>query len=138
MFVLLVPKLLNYMKYLLLLLSISILSCNKDNDQPPPKTDPPTVTNVTISSEIVLGTARPKFTITLKVPDTAALGFFYLWRKDYFPSYRSTGTITKPKSGDYSFVDSSATYPPSNPIQYFTYFDLKSWQPVSYQPFELK
>lgn len=112
------------MKYLSLLLIISFLSCDKDNDPVKPVIDPPTVTNVLVSSETISGVAYTKFTITLNVPDTAAVASLHHYQNVNFPS-TPTGIINNPKSGAYEIVDKTVKYPPTTPLKYFAFFAMK-------------
>lgn len=125
------------MKYLLTIMIFSLLSCGKDNDTGKPQNDPPTVVNVVASSEMVNGTARPKFTITLNVPDSVAVASMSLFQNARFPVSQS-GIINNPKSGIYTIIDNTQTYPPSAQVKYFAYFTMKNYSYVSYYPFELK
>lgn len=125
------------MRYLLLLLILSILSCDKDNDTVKPQVDPPTVVNVVASSEMVNGTNRPKFTITLNVPDSMAVATLNLYQNARFPISQS-GVINNPKSGVYTVIDNTQTYPPATAVKYFAYFTMKDFSFLSYYPFEVK
>jgi hypothetical protein len=97
------------MKYLLTIMIISLLSCKKESEPVSKYNPPPTVTNIAISSELINGVAHPKFTITLNVPDTAAVVSFWLTTKD---AYSIPYMIPKPKTGTYALIDSYNSYPP--------------------------
>jgi hypothetical protein len=96
------------MKYLFTLLIVSFLSCNKSNDSKPKYDPPPTVTNVQASTDVAGGITRPKFTITLNVPDTAATRQFTLFVQ---PAFSIPLIILNPKSGTYTLVDTGNPYP---------------------------
>lgn len=96
------------MKYLLTILIISALSCKKDNDSKPKYYPPPTVTNVIATTEVVGGITRPKFTITLNVPDNAVTKQYLLFVK---PAFSIPMLLLNPKSGTYTFTDPYNTYP---------------------------
>lgn len=125
------------MKYLLTLLIISLLSCNKDSEQTTNYGPLPTVTNIQISSEVIGGIARPKFTITLDVPDASNVLMLDLYQNAKFPILKS-GKVANPTSTQYVVIDSSATYPPSTPVKYFAFFTMKNYSYVSYYPFNLQ
>lgn len=116
---------------------ISALSCKKDNVQGTKYDPPPTVTKIETSSEVVNGTAHPKFTITLNVPDTSKVAQLEVYQNAKFPVTKS-GLVLKPKSGQYVIIDSNATYPPASIIKCFAFFTMKDFSYVSYYPFELK
>lgn len=97
------------MKYLLTIMIISLLSCKKDSEQVIKYDPPPTVTNIAVSSEVVNGVSRPKFTITLSVPDTASVVNFYIYTKN---TYSIPCAVLKPKSGTYTVIDLYNSYPP--------------------------
>jgi len=125
------------MRYLLTVMIISFLSCKKDSVNNTPTSASPTITKVEVSSEVVGGTARPKFTITLNVPDTTAVLQLELYQNAKFPVYQS-GKVVGPKTAEYAIIDMSATYPPAAPVKYFAFFTMKNYSYVSYYPFEVK
>ncbi len=125
------------MRYLLTIMIISaLLSCKKDKDEKPVM-PAPAVSNVEISSELVNGTARPKFTITLTVPDTSKVASLYLYQNANFPAAYA-GLVKSPKAGQYIIIDNGASYPPTSPIKYFAFFAMKDFNNVGYYPFEVK
>ena len=97
------------MKYLFILLAVSTLSCNKDSIQGTKYDPPPAVTKVETSSEVINGTAHPKISITLSVPDPAATKQFLL----FFETSNIPMALLSPKSGTYTFVDAYNSYPPA-------------------------
>jgi hypothetical protein len=125
------------MKYLLTILLFSLLACDKDDDNNKPPVEFPTVTNISISSEVVNGTARPKFSITLNVPDASAVSQLEVFANSNFPTSRS-GRVINPTSTQYVVIDSAATYPPPSPVKYFAFFTMKDNSYVSYYSFEVK
>lgn len=125
------------MRYLLTIMIFSLLSCDKDDDNNTQKVELPTVTNITTSSEVINGTARPKFTITLNVPDAGAVSQLEIYANAKFPSLRS-GRVSNPTSAQYVVIDSSATYPPASPVKYFAFFTMKNYSFEGYYPFEVK
>jgi hypothetical protein len=127
------------MKYLLPLLFIStLLSCDKDDDEKPnPYPNPPTVTKVETSSELINGVARPKFTITLNVPNPDVTTQLEVYQNANFPSSKA-GRILSPKSGEYVVIDSSAKYPPATTVKYFAFFTMKDYSFLSYYTFDVK
>lgn len=125
------------MKYLLTILFFSLLSCDKDNDNEAPQPELPTVTNIAISSEVINGTARPKFSITLDVPEPGAVSQLEVYANSNFPTSRS-GKVSNPTSAQYVVIDSAATYPPAAPVKYFAFFTMKDYSYVSYYAFEVK
>lgn len=118
------------MKYLLTILIFSALSCKKDNDPVKPKADPPIVTNVLVSSETIGSSTHPKFTITLNVPDTAAVVSLYHYQNANFPGV-PTAVIGNLKSGVYTIIDKTVIYPPVTPIKYSAFFAMKDGSFVS-------
>lgn len=125
------------MKYLFTILITTALSCNKDDVQDTQNIALPTVTNLSTSSEIINGVARPKFTITLNVPDASIVSYLEVYQNAKFPLAKS-GKVINPTSTQYVVIDSSATYPPASPVKYFAFFTMKNYSYVSYFPFELK
>jgi hypothetical protein len=125
------------MKYLLTIMIISLLSCGKDSVNDTVSDTPPTVTKLEVSSETINGIARPKFTITLDVPDASTVTQLDVFQNAKFPAARS-GRIVSPASGQYIVIDSSATYPPSATVKYFAFFTMKNFSYVSYYPFDVK
>lgn len=115
----------------------SLLACDKDNNNNTPIVELPTVTNVTTSSEVINGTARPKFTNTLNVPDASIVTNLEVYANSKFP-FSKSGQVISPSSSQYVVIDSSATYPPAAPVKYFAFFKMKNNSYVSYYPFELK
>lgn len=105
------------MKYLLTILIVSTLSCKKNNDSKPKYDPAPSVTNIAISSELVNGVAHPKFTITLNVPDTAAVINFLVYTK---LTFSIPCTILKPKTGTYTIIDSYNSFPPAGDKKTYT------------------
>lgn len=124
------------MKYLLTLMIICALSCKKDSVNDTVTATPPTVTKVETSSEVISGVAHPKFTITLNVPDTAAVLQLELFQNAKFPIYQS-GKVVSPKSMQYTIIDMGATYPPVAPVKYFAFFTMKDYSYVSYYTFNV-
>jgi hypothetical protein len=125
------------MKYLLTIMIISCLSCKKDSVNDTTSANLPTVTKVDVTSETINGVARPKFTITLNVPDASTVSQLEVYQNVKFPISKS-GRITAPNSGQYVIIDSNATYPPSITVKYFAYFTMKDYSYVSYSPFDVK
>lgn len=125
------------MKYLLTILIFSLVACDKDDVQDTQSIALPTVTNITTSSEVVGGVARPKFTISLNVPDASAVSQLEVYTNSNFPTSRS-GRVINPTSTQYVVIDSAATYPPSAPVKYFAFFTMKNNSYVSYYTFEVK
>jgi hypothetical protein len=125
------------MRYLLTIMIISLLSCKKDSVNDTPLATPPTVTKVEVSSEAINGVSRPKFTITLDVPDPANVVQLDVFQSANFPASKS-GRIVTPKTGQYIVIDSNATYPPSTTVKYFAFFTMKDYSYVSYYSFEVK
>lgn len=130
-------KLISYMKYLLTIMIISLLSCGKDSVKDDANMPVPTVTKLEVSAETINGVARPKFTITLNVPDPGATTQLEVYQNAKFPAAKS-GRIVSPTSGQYIVIDSSATYPPSATVKYFAFFTMKNYSYVSYYPFDVK
>lgn len=124
------------MKYLLTLMIICALSCKKDSVNNTVTLTPPTVTKLEVSSEMINGTARPKFTITLNVPDASNVNQLEIFQNAKFPVQRS-GRILSPTSTQYVVIDSSATYPPTATVKYFAFFTMKDYSYVSYYPFNV-
>jgi hypothetical protein len=116
---------------------ISILACNKDDDQGAQNIQLPTVTSISTSSEVISGVARPKFTITLNVPDASIVSQLEVYQNAKFPVAKS-GKVIDPTSTQYVVIDSTATYPPVAPVKYFAFFTMKNYSYVSYYPFDLK
>lgn len=112
------------MKYLTLLTLTSIfLSCSKKDDAKPKHDPPPSVVNITATTDVLNGITRPKFTITLNVPDTSATQLFMLSvTKKFSPPV----TIIKPKSGTYTIVDTYNVYPLQPDYKDYTPFFLMS------------
>lgn len=125
------------MKHLFIILIITALSCNKDDVQDTQTGPLPTVTNIQTSSELIGGIARPKFTITLDVPDASNVAMLELYQNARFPLLKS-GKVVNPTSSQYVVIDSNATYPPSVPVKYFAFFTMKNYSYVSYYPFTLQ
>jgi hypothetical protein len=125
------------MKYLLTIMMFSLLACDKDDTKDTQNIALPTVTNISTSSEIISGVARPKFTITLSVPDASIVSQLEVYQNAKFPLEKS-GKVLSPTSTQYVVIDSSATYPPVAPVKYFAFFTMKDYSYVSYYPFELK
>jgi hypothetical protein len=127
----------SYMRYLLTILIFSLLSCDKDSVSENTNGPLPTVTKLEVSAETINGVARPKFTITLDVPDAAAVSRLEIYQNARFPVAKS-GNITAPNSGQYTVIDSSSVYPPSAAVKYFAFFTMKNYSYVSYYPFDVK
>lgn len=125
------------MRYLLTIMIISLLSCKKDSVNNNTNTQLPTVTNLVVSSETINGTARPKFTITLNVPDPATVAKLELYQNVQFPLKKS-GLIATPTTGQYTVIDSGALYPTSGTVKCFAFFTMKDYSAVSYYPFDVK
>lgn len=125
------------MKYLLTALIVLVLSCNKDDDNETQPAALPTVTSITTSSEVINGVSRPKFTITLNVPDVESVTQLELYQNSNFPNSKA-GKVVNPTSSTYSIIDSSAKYPPTSPVKYFAFFTMKNYSYVSYYSFEVK
>lgn len=125
------------MKYLLTLMIVSFLSCKKDSVSNTANEPLPTVTKLELSSEVINGTARPKFTITLNVPDPAKVTQLEVFQNANFPISKA-GIIVTPKSGQYIVIDSTAKYPPTTTVKYFAFFTMKGYSYVSYYPFDVK
>lgn len=125
------------MKYLLTVLIISALSCKKDDVQSTQIIALPSVTNITTSSEVINGVARPKFIITLNVPDPGIVYQMDIYQNAKFPISKS-GRVPNPTSTQYVVIDSNATYPPSAPVKYFAYFTMKNYSYEGYYSFEVK
>lgn len=115
----------------------AVVSCDKDDVQDTQSVALPTVTSIVTSSEIINGKARPKFTITLDVPDANNVWQLEVFTNTTFPTSRS-GRVLNPTSTQYVVIDSSATYPPTAPVKYFAFFTMKNYSYVSYYPFEVK
>jgi hypothetical protein len=90
-----------------------------------------------VSAETINGVARPKFTITLDVPDAAAVSKLEIYQNARFPVAKS-GNISTPASGQYTVIDSNSVYPPSAAVKYFAFFTMKNYSYVSYYPFDVK
>lgn len=116
---------------------ISALSCKKDSVNNTTSDNLPTVTKVDVSSETINGVARPKFTITLNVPDSSTVNQLEVYQNANFPILKS-GRIVTPNTGQYIVIDSNAAYPPSSTIKYFAFFTMKNFSYVSYYPFDVK
>lgn len=126
------------MRYLLTIMIVSLLSCDKDSVNDTTNDNPPTVTKVEVSSEIISGVARPKFTITLNVPEPGITSQLEVYRNAGFPTSKAAGKVVGPNSGQYVVIDSSATYPPVASVKYFAFFTMKNYSYLSYYPFEVK
>jgi hypothetical protein len=124
-----------YMRYLLTIMIISALSCKKDSEQPKPKADPPTVIKVETSSQLVDTVARPKFTITLNIPDSDAVNELMIYVYSTFP-YSKPVEIFKPKTGVYTVIDMNNTYPPKNK-KYFSIFAMKDFSSITNPTFDV-
>jgi len=116
---------------------VSVLSCKKDSVSDTANEPLPTVTKLDISSETINGTARPKFTITLDVPDPAKVSQLEVFQNANFPISKA-GVIVTPKSGQYVVIDSAAKYPPTAAVKYFAFFTMKNYSYVSYYSFDVK
>lgn len=125
------------MKYLLTILLFSLLACDKNDVKDTQNIDLPTVTNIVTTSEVVNGVVRPKFTITLNVPDAGAVSHLEIYANSRFPLSKS-GKVISPTSTQYVVIDSIATYPPTAPVKYFAFFTMKNYSYVSYYPFSLQ
>src|ERR1044072_5579378 len=101
-------KLISYMRYLLTILMFAFVSCDKDKNDTKPAPEPPTITKIDVSSETVAGVARPKFTITLNVPDESSVLLLQIFQNAQFPTTES-GKVVNPKSGVYTVIDMTAT-----------------------------
>jgi hypothetical protein len=116
---------------------ISLLSCKKDSVNDTASGPLPTVTKVEVSSETINGVARPRFTITLDVPDVSTVNQLEVYQNAKFPVLKS-GRIAAPNTGQYIVIDSSAAYPPPSTVKYFAFFTMKNYSYVSYYPFDVK
>lgn len=125
------------MRYLLTIMIFSLLSCDKDSVTNDANGLLPTVTKLEVSAETINGVARPKFTITLDVPDASSVSKLEIYQNAKFPVAKS-GNIAAPNSGQYVVIDSSAVYPPSTAVKYFAFFTMKNYSYVSYYPFDVK
>lgn len=103
-------------KILPLLLTITILSCNKNTDTKPKYDPAPSVSNIQSTTETTNGVTRPKFTITLAVPDTAATKVFIL----FYKGSSIPCAIPNPKTGTYTIIDTYNTYPLSGDKKNYT------------------
>jgi hypothetical protein len=111
------------MKYLLTIMIISALSCKKDDVNNTVSSTPPSVTKIETSSEVASGAARPKFTITLSVPDTAAVKELMIYVYSSFPNSTPV-RLAGPKTGTYDLIDVNNTYPPPSK-KYFSIYAMK-------------
>jgi hypothetical protein len=115
----------------------AFVSCDKDKNDTKPAPEPPTITKIDVSSETVAGVARPKFTITLNVPDESSVLLLQIFQNAQFPNTES-GKIANPKSGVYTVIDMTATYPPTAPVKYFAFFTMKGYSYKGHYDFDVK
>lgn len=124
---------------------ICMLSCNKDDAPAKPVSDPPSIVSITTSTpymQIVTSPQRvdtfyrPKFLVTLNVPDSNAVTKLSLFVKASFPYY-PPAEISNPKSGTYTIIDMNNTYPASgNRKTYFSVFTMKDFSYITNASFD--
>lgn len=132
------------MKYLLTIMIVSLLSCNKKNYDIPRKTIiKPSITGIEVSSQMIVtqtGTKydtvnRPKITFTLNIPDTSSVHGLYVYKID---NYASASYLTNLKSGKISVVDMNQVYPPISTMKYTSIFGLADGNALMNDTFDVK
>lgn len=87
---------------------VCALACNKSNDSNPKYDPAPTITSYSVGTDVANGITRPKFTVTLTIPDTLAVKEFVL---GVGPTFSIPLVILSPKSGTYTLIDPNNVYP---------------------------
>jgi hypothetical protein len=133
------------MKYLLTVMTICMISCKKDDAPVKPKPEPPSIIKVSTATPFLQVVAspqkndtfyRPRFEVTLNVPDSSAVTKLSIYVKSLFPYYTPV-EILNPKSGVYTVVDMNNIYPAIDSKKtYFSVFTMKDFSYITNASFD--
>jgi hypothetical protein len=141
-------QLISYMKYLLTILILSLVACDKDEAPQKPVSDPPSIVKVQTLSPVmdIVPSAqpgkndtfyRPQLEVTLNVPDSSTVSRLSIYVKASFPYYKPV-EIVNPKTGVYTVVDMSNVYPASGAKRiYFSVFTMKDFSYITNSDFSI-